>query len=713
MDDTPPAAPQRPGRGWAIIPPARRGAVISRGKTVLKAIMWLALAAIVTVGTWVGRSRPEPPVSGAQPIVVPGKVRPPRPVVPALRVDGDVIGVAPGLEGTLAVHVDGQVVQQVAATAGSFVVEVPASTSGMVTLEYIQPGVHFVSPLGSYAAMARMAGADGRLTRDECECTQVSAFSTALQHVATMMLGHPPRNDVQFRNVARQVGSEVVQAATALVHLADDPAQLPASHATGLALLRDRPALLAYLSTGQLLFGEPADALDSIPTRALAAPDLADRFALLGPQFDAARPTPATALVVEREGSAYRMHGAPASFSISHVGNVVENALVMLPDGEISRVTIGDGCPTTGQVTERHWNVVEDVLQQQWVSEGLEIWRWIRTSDTSFPHCPERPGYTDRSVVFQVAYDLADTRPLTNARRFIGSNALPVFCDTAGERNGVALGQCGYAVHRFSRDGSGEIVELGNKVDAEFQPIQADGRKAFSWSMGADGAMHVQAGEERIRYWVLDGGDRTALGVIHVADALRDTHHASQAGYSPMIRVGVTDTYNADTVAGAWGYATYDRQTLPSLLWEQDEVRIIRDASGRSAIWQEGNVMWNERWTTAWGRLYSTLYIRSDCGAPSTTCRVQSVRYFRPLARVGDRIHGIEEMYYPGGTDSSGNPRPPSSISRPQFHERREMPDVVPDGSVPAAESAHRAVPAMAAQAATRSAAEGRAVRLR
>ena len=680
---------------------------------MLKTIIWLALAAIVTTGTWMGRSRPEPPVSGAQPIAIPGKIRPPRPVVPALRVDGDVIGVAQGLEGTLAVHVDGQVVRQIAATAGGFVVEVPASTSGMVTLEYTQPGVHFVSPLGSYAAMARMAGADGRLTRDECECTRVSAFSTALQHVATMMLGHPPRTDAQFRSVARQVGSEVVEAATALVRLADDPTQLPASHATGLALLRDRPALLEYLLTGQPLFGEPADALDSVPTRVLVAADLADRFALLGPQFDAARPTPATAVVIEREGGAFRMHGAPASFSISHVGNVVDNALVMLPDGEISLVNIGDRCPSTGQVTERHWTVVEDVLQQQWVSEGLEIWRWSRTSDTSFPHCPERPGYTDRSAVFQVAYNLADTRPLTNPRRFIGSNALPVFCDTAGQHNGVALGQCDYAVHRFARDGTGEIVELGDKVDAQFQPIPADGRKAFSWSMGADGAMHVQAGEERIRYWVLDGGDRAALGVIHVADAARDTHHASQAGYSPMIRVGVTDTYNADTVPGAWGYATLDRQTLPSLLGEQDEVRIIRDATGRSAVWQDGNVSWNERWTTAWGRLYSTMYYRSDCVAPSTTCRVQSVRYFRPLARVGDRIHGIEEMYYPGGTDASGNPSPLTSIRRPQFHERREMPDVVPDGSMPAAESGHRAGPAMPAHAMARSVVEGRAVRLR
>ncbi|MGY0612143.1 MULTISPECIES: hypothetical protein [unclassified Luteimonas] len=654
---------------------------------MLRSIVWLGLAGVIVVGTSMGRAKTEAPPPATQPATqqatLPQTLRRRPPVTPVIRIDGDVVGVAAGESGTLTVHVDGQVVGQVAATADGFVVDVPASPSGMVTLEYAQPGIHFISPLGSYARLVRMAGADGRLTRDECECTRISAFSTALQHAADIVLGHPPRNDAEFRRAARQVGNDLTNATTALARLAADPSQLPPTHGTGLALLRDRPAFVEFLyGTHFMLIDDPATALESLPTAAVSGPDLPERFALLGPALDVGRPTATTAVVLEREGNAFRMHAASGSFGVSHVGTVDDNALVMVPDGEIALVNPNYICPTTGERTDRHWKATRDVLQRQWASEGLEIWRRVGESEVSFPDCPDMPGYVERWASFMPAFDLADTGVLTNARRFLGDRALPMFCSTAGEHNGVPLGDCGYAVHRFSRDGSGEVVELGNKVDFHLQPVQAHGRMPFSWTMGTDGAMHVQAGDERTRYWVLDGGDRTALGVVHVADAERETGHASLAGYSPMIRVGVTDSYNAANVPGAWGYASYDRLTTPHIDSEASEVRILRDASGSSVQWEAGYTGSLERWTTAGGRLYSTRYSSSNCQAPSDECQPQMVRYFRPLARVGDRIHGIEEMYYYGGTDSSGNALPPTVVSRPQFHERREMPEDMPGDGV-------------------------------
>ena len=647
---------------------------------MFKAIVWLGLAGFIVVGTSAGRAKTDRPIAATapatQPVALENMLRRRPPPVPVVHIEGDVAGAATGETGTLTVRVDGHVVREAAATAGSFVIEVPATASGMVTLEYEQPGIHFVSPLGTYARLLRMAGPDGRLTRDECECARISAFSTALQHVVDTALGRPPRNDGEFRNAVRQGSSELVNAATALVRLAGDPSLLPPSHDTGLALLRDRPAFAEHLAAMYYtLLDDPVSAIEVLPTVPTGDADLPGRFALLGPVLDVARPTPTTALVLEREGSAYRMHAASGSLGVSHVGSLDDGALDMVPDGEIALVSPYQMCTTTGQWTERHWKATRDVLQRQWTSADLQIWRHVSESEVSFPDCPGMEGYVERRASFLPAVDLADTRLLTNARRFLGDRALPVFCSTAGQNNGVPMGDCGYAVHRFSRDGSGEIVDLGHKVDVDMQPIQADGRTPFSWSMGTDGAMHVHAGAERTRYWVLDGGDRTALGVVHVADAQRDTGYSSLAGYSPMIRVGTTDTYNATTVPGAWGYATFDRLTTPRIDVESGEVRVLRDPSGRSVQWEPGHVGTPERWTTAWGRLYSTRYSHPDCLATSATCRVQAVRYFRPLARVGNRIHGIEEMYYPGGPDASGNVLPPTVVARPQFHERREMPD--------------------------------------
>lgn len=83
--------------------------------------------------------------------------------------------------------------------------------------------------------------------------------------------------------------------------------------------------------------------------------------------------------------------------------------------------------------------------------------------------------------------------------------------------------------------------------------------------------------------------------------------------------------------------------------------------------------MRQDGWAAAAGRLYTTTYGRAGCVAPSPDCVPRSVRYFRPLARVGNRIHGIEEQYYSGG----GTAPDVGAIfgsARPQIHQVRDMP---------------------------------------
>lgn len=601
------------------------------------------------------------------------------PATPSIRIEGEVTGVADGPDGTLTVLVDGVAQRQVAAGAGTFAVDLPATrASGMVSLEYRQPGVHFTSLLGSYSRLARVAGPDGRLTREECECTRLSAFSTGLQHVADMLLGRAPRSDVELENTVRRLGGYLERAVTILARLAQDPGLLPSGHDTGLSLLRDKPALAAYMrETHYALLEDPAATLADLPAARMTQADVPARIAFLGDVLDVRSPLAGAATVLEREGDAFIQHGASAGVDRWHTAAIEDGVLVLLPTAESAYILQGwTMCPSTNEWTGQRWELRRQELRRQWAGDRLEVWRGTHEHEVSYTDCPELGTEIRYTTSFSATIDLTNARLLTTARRFQGGTALPVFCSTADEHNGSEIIQCTYAVHEFARDGTGEIVDLGPKVGTGMVPIQASGRMPFSWAMGNDGAMHVQAGAERARYWVIDGGDGAALGVVYVADADRKTGNYSSAGYTAMIRAGVTDFHNDATVVGSWGHGTRDMSSRPSLEDPGRRVRIVVEPSGRAVRWYDEHPLARERWMTTWGRLYTTGYSNGDCVAPSAQCTPITVRSFRPLARVGDRIHGIEESY--SNSDGSWPAYVPVLTSaRPQFHEVRDMP--IPD----------------------------------
>lgn len=645
-----------------------------------RAIVWGVVAgATLMASAWmavIDTPRTPDPAPSAVAAAADSRLRlPARPA--SLRIEGEVAGVAPGAAGTLTLRVGGEVQQQFATTAGAFAIALQDGPgSAMVSLEYTQAGVHFTSLLGSRKRLLRLAGSDDRLTLEECECTRVSAFSTGLQHMAGMLLGHAPRSDVELRNVIRRMGSDLTSATVALARLADSPDLLPPGHDSGLALLQDQPAFMAYLAqTDYALLEEPAAVLASIPSADITEADVPPRMAFLGAVLDVRSPLATTASVLEREGDAFALHGGVPDLGNAYAGTVQDGRLVLTPSVEIAYTNPAMAwCPSTFEMTGERWTVLRQDMRRRWAGDRLEIWEATTESEVSYPECPELPGRLQTTAAISAAVDLADTGLLTSARRFQGRTALPVFCSTAGQHNGSSLVGCSYAVHEFASDGTGSIVELGDKVGAGMEPIQASGRRLFSWAMGNDGAMHVQAGEERVRYWVLDGGDGAALGVVHVADADRGAGRVSTAGYTAMIRASVPDTYTASSAVGAWGYGTFDFSNRWLLLRPfPASVRIVREASGRSVQWTNNAPGNREQWTTAWGRLYSTDYSGPDCVSPSAECWPMSVRYFRPLARVGNRIHGIEEHYVNNGGEA---PDYGAELgwSRPQFHEVRDMP---------------------------------------
>jgi hypothetical protein len=647
---------------------------------MLRSAGWLATASVVVLVAASAAHLPAKDPRSDQHVAAKRPLergRPPSSSVPSLRIEGEVSGVPADGAGILTVRVGGVVKQQMAATSGTFALDLAgAPGAGMVSLEYTQPGIHFTSLLDSHARLVQLAGSDARLTREECECTRISAFSTGLHHAAEVALGHSPRTGVELGDAVRRVGPDLDLATLALARLAADPGLLPDSHETGLALLRDRPAFAAYLQeTGFALFDDPATALADLPSAEMRDAHVPVRSALVGPVLDVQSPLATSASVLERAGNAFTLHSGVPGLGREYVGAIEDGRLVLLPQGDVSFVNPSAVmCPSTFQYTDEHRGLVRREIARQWGGSRLQIWRSYVEEEVSYPDCPELPTRVARSAGFSPVLDLADSRMLTSARRFSGSKALPSFCLPENAYPDTELRECAYAVHRFGGNGIGELLDLGDKVDATMQPIQGGGRAPFTWAMGEDGAMHVQVGATGTRYWVVDGGDGSAMGVVYVVDADRPGGNISMAGYTAMIGATYPDHYTPQTAAGAWGYGTFDFTSRPHVDRAPPRpVTIVRDADGRSVQFSGQSPTYVDRWTTAWGRLYSTNYSSPECVAPSIQCVPSAVRYFRPLARVGHRIHGIEEYYLNvGGTA----PADGATLvwSRPQFHEARQMP---------------------------------------
>lgn len=653
------------------------------GAGVIRSISKLALAGGVFGATvFLGGGGPLPaasPDSFATPAVIRAREGRLPSVVPSVRVEGEIAGTT-GI-GVLTVRVGGVVRSQQAATGGFFAVDVPGGRdSGMVTLDYQQQGVHFNSNLGSYKQVARLAGPDARLTLDECACARVSAFSTALQLVVSRALGHAPTSDAQFDNMVRVVGGDLTYATIALTRFAEEPGQLPDSHPSGLALVEDRPAFAQFLydTNYEILSGDPVETLDRVPAASMGDPDVAPRFATIGPLLDTRALTSVGASVIERVGgSTFKVHEFPGDGDLTFTGDFDgAGKFTLEPDREVVRYTAAIfTCPVTGElVAERH-EFLRQSYRRHWTSGRIEIWQFTSESSTTMPDCPMQQQGEARASGYVVVADLSITRQLTNARRF-QTVALPTFCDTSASFNGSNLIACEYAIHAFGRNGVGEVRELGMKVDVDMQPVAADGRAAFSWTMGADGAMHVQTGTERVRYWVLDGGDKAALGVLYVADADRAMGNVSVSGYVPMIGQHEEDIFAAVSPLGAWRLATVDAVNrgffgdLPPRTF-----RVVRDAAGISSNWSDSDVTRRDTWMNSNGRLHTTSWRGSGCAPPIPGCSRAMVRTFRPLARVGNRIHGIEDIYYPGGTSGDYVYPVSRTDSRPQSQVATNMPD--------------------------------------
>lgn len=603
-------------------------------------------------------------------------LRRPAPVT-SLVLSGEIVGIDTVAAGTLTVRIDGKSHGVIAASPGSFEIEISGDTrTGMVSLHYEQEGVRYESLLGTYAHLARLSRGDQRLTIAECDCLRVSPLTTGLKLLAERALGEVPMSEVQLARAVRAIrGDELATAVLVLVRLADDTVLLPAGYADGLALLENREAFTQYRNANEWVYLEdPATALDSLPAMPFAEADIKPLTALLGSQTDPRSPVFGHAGIIERDEDAhntYRIHEGILEPDLTYTGAVdAAGRFVLQPDRDlVFEDHFGRSCPSDGQYTLRLQKVLKREFRRHWLGNGVAFWQGLVETESTFPDCPELETEIHRNATMVAVPDLRRTIALTNVRRFLGLRALPMFCNTADP----GFGQCEYALHHFNAGGVGTMRDLGYKVDASLLPAIGGGEMPFTWAMQPDASMRVDYGDTNVRYWILDGGDAAHHGLIYVAETADGGVTHTLGGYTSMIRASTSDFYDVVSPVGTWSYAWFDLRIVSQLLEDfTRETRFIRDETGRSVQWNGTSPGVHESWQLHSDRLYTTMMSDTSshvCDEDDEWCRPETVRYFRPLARVGNRLYGIEDLYYNVGDTF----QPPFEIlrgtSRPTYHQ--------------------------------------------
>lgn len=666
---------------------------------------WVACAALVVAFAAFAATRLQvpgllarsSPVAGAA--VAASSLR--GPTLPAsIQVVGSTENLGGADFGSITVHV-GSMSHMVQGTVSpQFQALVPRLGAGdMVKVEIEAGDVKLTSILGSYARLVALAGTDGVLTVDECDALHVSPFSTALEFFVRRELGGDPRSDAQHEATWRKVVSDAPEfslnaegvglewATVVLARLGSGEVALPPQYANGYELLEDREAVSQFIEQAPEVLEEYAPTLTGIRSMAMTQGALAPAIALLGPVADAATPVFVGAEVLETSGAGFRLHSRLSRKNATFTGGLDSDGhLNLVPDTSIHTERFESVCPSGGYVISRT-SLVGQHFRLQRSGKNSDVWMVVSDYEVTYPTCPDYSPYSYQQVWFKSVVELGTaTFPRFEARHVLGLRALPYFCaSTVPGLPDLYLARCEQALHRFERNGTGTMLELGWKVDDGFQPIAASETLPFSWLLPPRGPLQVQYGDVSIRYWMVEPGNDALRGLVFVAEATDGSDVLSLAGYSAMLDGNAPGGFDTLSPVGTWKYATFEQFiTYPEYfdLPPVADVRFVRSNDGRSqyrVITEAGEqVRRVSTWSLVDGRLYDA-YVLADGGFyhtcdeayanGETNCGPWSTRYFRPLKRVGNRLYGIEDLYTNAGSYAQPPPYQIDRVSRPTYYE--------------------------------------------
>jgi hypothetical protein len=599
--------------------------------------------------------------------------------VASVTIDGTVIGSAP-MAGTLTLRVGNAVSTRAISVSPdySFVVS-SAQSNDMVSMEIATPSYRFASLLGSFGKLKRQAGTDGRLSAAESDRVRVTPFSTAMYFFVQRELGRLPASDAEHERVVRSLMSDDLFAAAGIL---DDLAQgrtvLPAGLPDGYALLRDRTAYRAYIAQNGSGSFNPMSA----PSVPILPGQLSPNMLLTGaiPPRGIAMFNPGVR-ILSQDGSSWNSYAdsrrnprftpsfpASGDFVLAAQGTVTSDALTGTPV---------DPSQTSVFAVERS-QIVRETYRQLFAGDRYSLWA-VRTEVViSYPEYPAQAPKSASRVALYAVSSLDGVLPF-RPTDVAGDRGLPFACKRS-LATGVAqqLETCESAVHHFSGNNLGSTERVGLKIDAIGQPVVANGSELFQWSINRRMRLDLTYLNVTANYWRLEHANDAVDTLAFLARSQDGADTLSVVGLTGMINANLPGDFADLAPSGIWRYWSFDSARTP-YGYTQDLVPVTtvfdRKPDGTTTrndtyYYDPPDGPYDFRVRFGWqlfdGSLYETRYRANvSTGVPytsgfsscaqayqrgATQCAPYQIRYFRPLARVGNRLYGLQESYLLGSS---------------------------------------------------------------
>jgi hypothetical protein len=578
----------------------------------------------------------------------------------------------------------------------------------MISVELNNTGVRHRALLGTAGHLKRQSGADRVLDVSENPSLRLSPLSTALHFFISRELGgRLPANDDEMDAALRSVFTDdIAPAANLLSRAARGQLTLPDGFADGYALLLDRQAYRTFVRTSTAL-GDANAYIRSVAGQAFAAADLERDWLLTGRMLmnRVSFVQPSVQMMLKTPAG-YALHANPSRRNVAFTPALLANGdLQLTPNGAVSYDTSAlkqfGLNNSTVQAVERH-TVNSETYRRIFAGKRIGLWLNFSDETLTYPQYPERGAQAFTPIRYQLASEMRDAVTPAQTSHLLGRRGFPFFClqPSAAAGEPVVLGNCEFALHFFGANGVGVIENLGQKVDSALKPVAVSGGAAALWSLQSDGSLRVDGGDYSVRLWRLGISEGPADAMVFLATAQDGPVALSLAGHTVIVDGNAPVTFSATDPVGSWKYGTFGDERAAYAYSTaspiQDNV-FIRAADGTQSqlsfvdpaddtTGETFSTNFRSGWKLINLDLYDTRYranaptppntsLFSSCEAAfasgATQCAPTRVRYFRPLARSGNRWYGIEDLYSRTFTTSYTPPFQFDRFSRAQLYDRQ------------------------------------------
>lgn len=580
------------------------------------------------------------------------------------------------------------------------------NAASIVSIEMSKPNVRYRALLGSAQLLKRQAGMDGRLDIAENPSLRVSPFSTAVHFFVSRELGgRLPTSDEEMDKAARALTpADLLPAANLQRVIVQGERQLPSGFANATELLADREAYRQFL----ILYPEIRDGADaylrSLPAGAFAANDLEKNWLLTTRIARAGAPfvQPTVQLMLRRSGG-FAVSAAQSRADPNFGAELLADGdLRITPEGQpyfdtqVFANQIDPINPSRSIV--RRATIQRETYRRLFVGKRQQLWLQTREESRHYPQYPAEPTVAAMTSAMFNASVLDDTVVPVVEADVLGRRAIPYFCLQPSQVSGepAVLHNCEFTLHAMGANGFGQVDGIGLKVDTALVPASASGSVGVQWRIDA-GTLRIDGPDYAAKFWRLGLSDGVADAMVFQVTAQSGGQTQVLAGHTIVLNGNLPVFFGATEPAGTWHYGSFDSPEEYGY-GEQFQVgpsRFIRNADGtqtQTSFLSAGfgepafTLIQRSGWKLIGLNLYDTRYranipsgdpytqyfhsCESAFALGATQCAPIRVRYFRPIARLGNRWYGIEEVYSRPSITSYVAPFQFERSSRANYYEK-------------------------------------------